>query len=317
MRCPCPVQAEMPRLLPAAVAAALQSEYCSKYSTKADNTTMNADLLLAAQGLLESSERTTQQKARSLLTKFLNGINGSYSVSLVITATHLLGYNDYWFPLDTVPYDSYAHCSTLGGNTGAPRFPLRPEEDEEYDITDDSANDNVQDSLRVISARDAYKYRCNALDDWSPFEVAMAFNVAPSRAKVALELQQGHPGRGRVVHQPRSSMAIPQFFREAFMRPDSNNRDDDAKHAYAAFALGNFYPYDRMDLVEALRLQGATLWEKYEDWTRRKPRGQRDEVALSMLDNLHVHMLARQHMTEEAKLTAVRRADLRKHMVGT
>jgi hypothetical protein len=264
---------------------------------------MNTDVLLAAQGLLEAPERAMDHKARALLSKFLNSVNGSYSVSLVISATHLLGYGDSWFPFDTVPFDLNAHWHGLARDFDALDAGLNPDEDEDHEII----NDRNASRLHVVAAKDAYRYRCDALSSWSPYEMAMAFNVVRSRAKTvqALALKDGYPGAS-AGHQPRDTMAIPRLYRDPCHKPDDSASRED-KDTYAAFALGNFFPYDRM-LDD---LQGATLWEKYLSWVDKRPRGVRDDLALSMLHNLHIQCVAREQMREHSRTTLVRRMQLR------
>jgi hypothetical protein len=328
------MQAEPPKLLSAEVAGALQSEYCSKYSTKADNTTMNTDLLLSVQGLLDSLDRTAEQKARTMVAKFLNAVNGSYSVPLVITASHLLGHGDYWMPIDTIAYDLRAHWKALAAAYPGPSGLADQEEDEDHEIhveiavnnandEDDEHDDDIHvevpvnnandasdehDGVKVVASKAAYEFRNDALSSWSPFEVAMAFNLVKSRSKavIALRLKAGYPGRSGYGHQPRNNMIVPQFYASPCMQP-CDTADYAAKLDYAAFALGNFYPYDR----ELGVLEGSDLWKKYESWVKTQPRGERDKAALAILHNMHVQSLARTESRNASNDARVRRVELR------
>jgi hypothetical protein len=275
---------------------------------------MNTDLLLSVQGLLDSLERTAEQKARAMIAKFLNAVNGSYSVPLVITASHLLGHGDYWMPMDTIAYDLRAHWKALAIAHPGPPGLADQEEDEDHEIhvevpvNKPSDADDEHDAVRVVASKAAYEFRCDALTSWSPFEVAMAFNLVKSRSKavIALHLKAGYPGRSGYGHQPRNNMTIPQCYTTPCMQP-SDTADYAAKLDYAAFALGNFYPYDR----ELGLLEGSDLWKMYQYWVKTQPRGRRDKAALAILHNMHVQSLARIESRNTSNDARVRRVELR------
>jgi hypothetical protein len=236
--------------------------------------------------------------------------------------------------MDTIAYDLRAHWKALAAAHPGPSCHADKEEEEDHEIhvdlpdnnasdADDEHDDNMHvevpvnnandaddehDAVKVVASKAAYQFRCNALTSWSPFEVAMAFNLVKSRSKavIALQLKAGYPGRSGYGHQPRHNMTVPQFYTSPCMQP-SDTADYAAKLDYAAFALGNFYPYDR----ELGLLEGSDLWKKYQFWVKTQPRGKRDRAALAILHNMHVQSLARIESRSASNDARVRRVELR------
>ena len=85
------LQAEEPKPLNAAAAAALQSEYTSKYATKSDAAKINFALLTTSY-LIGKATRTKEEVARSVITKCLNSIHGTISYPIALTSYYLAGY---------------------------------------------------------------------------------------------------------------------------------------------------------------------------------------------------------------------------------
>lgn len=271
---------------------------------------MNSNLLLTASGLLDAPERSNEQKAKTMISKFLNAINGSFSIPLIMTASHLLGHGDSWFPLDTVTYDIRNHWSLLANKYSvSTSMHFNSSENHEVQVEVDADDQVSLDSaVHIVASKAAYLSRCHALDDWSPFEVAMAFNITKVRSKTvaALKLLSDYPGRKDTGHQPRDSIAIPQFYSEPPMLPVDSATDDE-KNNYAAFALGNFFPYDRMLHL----LEGDSLWQMYTYWVENKPRKDRDDLAVTMLKNLNVRSIALMESRQDLDEAIVRRSQLR------
>lgn len=320
-------QAEPPRLGSAEVRGFLASEYSTKYSTKADNTTMNENTLLAAIAVKNNSARTDQQQASGFLAKMLNGMNGSYSVPTMMAASYLLGHGDSMTSFDCVPYNARAYALDLAarsrvvvddcghGDAG---------EDHEVELeaavggaADAPAATTAAGSMRLVAAKEAYLQRDEAFDSFSPFEMAMAFNVvkprspaaktdatASSSAAEAAAAEEGVAAGYR--HQPRKTMIIPQFISEAPTRP-LDTASAELRVFYAAFALGNFYPYDR----HLHELDGETLWDQFLDWEKNKPRKELDAFAFGMLDNIQLRCMARVEMKVEWSNAVVRRHNVR------
>ena len=99
----CLLQAEEPKPLNAAAAAALQSEYTSKYATKSDAAKINFALLTTSY-LIGKATRTKEEVARSVITKCLNSIHGTISYPIALTSYYLAGYGDH-----TISHDTFSH----------------------------------------------------------------------------------------------------------------------------------------------------------------------------------------------------------------
>ena len=127
--------------------------------------------------------------------------------------------------------------------------------------------------------------RHDALSDWSFVETEMAYDCGVIRSQHArmLALQGDHPKAGLYGHSARTAaaMCLPQFIREFPLMP-AEQAPPDEREAWAAFALGAFFPYDRKLSV----LQGSSLWEKVAFWRANKPRGDFDTFAWRCLDNI-------------------------------
>lgn len=104
-----------------------------------------------------------------------------------------------------------------------------------------------------------YECRNASLHKWSPFALAMTFTFVKAGGKGwtkkarMLGLTDKFPQNA--AHNPRAAVCIPQFFRDPPMQPDASSPSDE-KEIWAAYALGNFYPYDRQVLrITSLKLQ--------------------------------------------------------------
>ena len=121
-----------------------------------------------------------------------------------------------------------------------------------------------------------------------------------------MALIDSHPEAGRKGHNPTANINIPLTFSNAPVPPDAEATDEE-KTEWAAWALGNFYPYDRMLSL----LKGHTLWRKYKYWRRHKVRGAADDVAFHLLDNMILAAHAREAIRARDKDTRVRRSQMR------
>ncbi len=141
----------------------------------------------------------------------------------------------------------------------------------------------------------------------------MAFECvkASTSASRQLLLQPAHPRSSGTVpwgHNPRATLRLPQFIREAPSRPAYGVAAASAdQEQYAAFALGNFYSDRKLP-----DLHGSTLWEKLQHWRATQPRGSLDRLAWRMLDNIQLRLDARSMMRVDAQAARVRRRLLRR-----
>jgi hypothetical protein len=200
-------------------------------------------------------------------------------------------------PIGSCPYDYKVHQRQLGSKQ------LNAYEDptSAHVIAEDAA------SPFISSQQLDFQHRNDAVGELSPFEMAIMFttdNVASSSTK-ALMFQRGHPSKGNQGLQPRQTMVIPQQFGDPPMRPDDTAEPEDLE-AWANFALGNFFPYDRYLHL----LKGDTIWAKFLYWCEHKPRGALDQVAMKFLGNIHTRNLARQEMKKDLNIKVVRRGDM-------
>ena len=323
---------DAPDLMAAEVAAAMQSEYSTKYNTKSDSTDVNSQFLHVA-AMVQDGALSPERRKTSLLCKMVNAINKTISYPLVSTASYVMMDGDAWFPLRTSKFDFTRFQRDLRRAQEA-----NPYEDEGTDCTltrgrehahddtdtamDDSGDAEGAHPRRVEAVDDLTMYRCRngALADWSPFEMCMAFECGPARTASAnaLELSASFPASVKYGHNPYThvdhtpAIRMPQFFGNAPALPD-NEAPDAQKEDYAAFALGNFYPYDSL----LSRLEGDTLWAKYQDWrTREKAvRPEKDTFAFRCLYNIQVHCNARAQMRMESKKARVQRKVLRQALL--
>ena len=282
--------------------SAVQSEYTSKYVWKADSTKINAKFLTTA-AIMARREKTETQKASAILSKMLNALHGSMTYSSVLVAVYLLTGRDAWFPRKTQPLDWHAHQQCL---LKMVRKVLVTAAGDGVDAEQEHTILADDDQTLVVGPTYAYRHRNNLLDSWSPYELTAAFEFGKARTLGAKALCLTVEG-GATGHNPRGEPALPQLFRECPTRPEATASADD-KEAWAAFALGTFFPYDSM----LCDLAGDTLWEKAMDWEERKPRGTMDVIAWSCLNNIQIRCLARIHMREDAKVNQARRAELRR-----
>jgi hypothetical protein len=266
---------------------------------KADNADRNTTLLRLVDMIAAvlHAERPPEKRAQSVITKVMNNIMGSYTVALVLSASYLLGHGDHWMPIGSCPYDYKVHQQQMGSKQhNAYEDPTTA-----HVIAEDAA------SPFVSSQQLDYQHRNDAVGELSPFEMAIMFttdNVASSSTR-ALMFRSDHPSKGNQGLQPRQTMVIPQQFGDPPMRPDDTAESEDLE-AWANFALGNFFPYDRYLHL----LKGDTNWAKFLYWCEHKPRGALDEVAMKYLGNIHVRNLARQEMKKDLDIKVVRRGDM-------
>ena len=290
------------------VASAAAAEYACKYCCKKEAAKQNHAFLDAAMDLVEEKDKPLERIAKSLLAKFLNSINGSITISLVMMTGCLLGHDDHWFPLHTTSYDIRWHEKKLKS-----KYKCLDEVDQLQEDTlackleMDEDNDQF---LKLTTQVDGYLNRCTDLQDWSSYELTMCFNIVKIRSKSTSSLRlQETSTMENYGHQPRESISVPQPYTEFPMRPNDDSSIED-KNSFAAFALGNFYPYDVDKWWN--KLFGDTLWEKFLYWEKAKPRGERDHMVLRMLQNIETRCKARLVMKQEMKTTKLRQ----RHIMG-
>jgi hypothetical protein len=296
------------------VAAYRSSNYCTKYNCKADATKENEATLLEAQKrqdhLLQTSKKvldddqfSPEMKAKKMLAKCQNYINGSYTVALVMVASYLLGYGDYWFPMKTVPYDHNWFKTVFMEQKQRPGGVDDLIEQETMFVLEPDIENS---SVRVGHRNDTYTWRPDELGQYSAFELAMLYNVGKITSASRLIVKSGCPLIGR-CYQPRRSIVIPQFFKMAPICP-SEEASVEEKDAWASFAFGNFFPFDISSYWD--QLQGDSLWDKYLFWKQERPRGDLDNIAHRILGNIQARCLANLEMKQEEKTTKIRRRDM-------
>jgi Helitron helicase-like domain at N-terminus len=294
---------EEPILPDAWLASAITSEYATKYSTKADNTPFNLQMLAMAHGI---SEGGNAQAAKKLLSQMLNKLTGSITYPLIMCASYLLGHDDRWFPVATAAHDLRAfHVNFLRMEKRSVGAGDIEEGEQDYTLTfEPNGNKTLTQASSKIKD---YECRSDFLDGCSPIEIVMCYEVqGTTRASRALALKDPHPHAGKKGHNPKANIRIPLTFCNALVPPDVDATDEE-KHEWAAWALGNFYPYDRMLNL----LLGDTLIEKYAYWRANKVRGNVDAVAFQLLDNMILAAHARQAIGVRDKAERVRRSQMK------
>lgn len=139
---------------------------------------------------------------------------------------------------------------------------------------------DLEGSYHLINDVQNYLHRNDALREWSPVEVTMAFEFQKARTKAAacLHVKEPHPLATTHGHNPRSRIHLAQFISDFPIRPEEDG-DPTAKEEYARVILANFFPF------KDVPLEGATLWEKLATWKRETPRKELDHLALRMVNN--------------------------------
>jgi hypothetical protein len=151
--------------------------------------------------------------------------------------------------------------------------------------------------IHLLTPLNYYQARHASLSGWSPVEMVMVFKAGKAQTLNAKQflLQDTHPLHLTHGHTPLLVLCLPQLVSEAPSRPTSTAIPAECE-AYAAYAIGNFFSDRHLP-----GLQGATLWEKMQDWEARKPRGWQDRLAWRMLDNIQLRVRTRQLMAEDAR----------------
>ena len=229
----------------------------------------------------------------------LNRIHGSISYPLVLTASYLMGHGDSWFPMPVTHIDPWPHsvhvrqlhstaCDAAAGSSSDPapdECPASPAPGYDDDNTAVDLTTTADGKFCAVGPKANFLARHDALSDWSFVETEMAYDCGVIRSQHArmLALQGDHPKAGLYGHSARTAaaMCLPQFIREFPLMP-AEQAPPDEREAWAAFALGAFFPYDRKLSV----LQGSSLWEKVAFWRANKPRGDFDTFAWRCLDNI-------------------------------
>lgn len=314
-----------PSMIPAEVAAAMQSEYSTKYNTKSDAINLNGAMLQCA-SVLADKTLPVERRSKLILSKVQNFINKAIVYPLTMSASYVLGHGDSWCPFRTRGHDSLlfqravkphaspydiddAGCTIAPGNNNAPQ-----DVDANSDSTNDDHNDGADNrrTTRVqgINALVMYSCRNEALSDWSPYEVCMAFDCGPANTSDSrlLQVNDQFPASRDYGHKPffdrsgKPAVRIPQLFRDPPPYPDMEATHD-VKDDYAAWALGNFFPFDRL----FSELVGSTLWDKLQHWRMTMFRGKKDKFAMRCLDHFQQQSEARSQMRVHNKQLKVQR----------
>lgn len=294
----------------------MASEYASKYASKSDAINLNGPLLQCA-SVLADKTLPVERKSKLVMSKIQNHVNKAIVYPLTMQSSYLLGHGDYWWPMKTCKHDGLLFQRALKPRQTA-------YEDEVFNVTfapgnhTTPSNDhpalplphNVEDGqpatrqVQAINAETMYIHRHEALTKWSPYEMTMAFEccLANTTASSLLKVKREFPSVKQYGHKPylnkegKPVIHIPQLFRDPPLRPDPEAPSDD-KEEYAAFALGNFYPYDRL----LNDLKGDQLWDKFLFWEEHRPRKEKDDFAMMCLANYQVRAQARLQMRVESK----------------
>jgi hypothetical protein len=304
----------------------MQSEYASKYNTKGDAINLNGALLQCA-GILADKTLSLERRGKLILSKVQNTINKAIVYPLTMSASYLLGHGDSWFPLRTQGYDARQFQRALRPKASAydvagANVTISPElEDDDMDVDEDPA-EAPTNSVHAITSETMYRCRHVDLKDWSPFELAMAFECCPAKTGNAklFQVSSSFPAGQEYGHKPlldragKAAIRIPQLYCDAPPVPDVD-ADHDTKEDYAAFMLGNFYPFDQMDsdTQAHLKLSGTTLWDKLQAWQKRQndqhpsDRRDRDLFAKKCIANLATQTQARLQMRVHNKQVNLQR----------
>lgn len=305
-------------MIPSEVAAAMQSEYSTKYNTKSDAINLNGAMLQCA-SVLADKTLPIDRRSKLVLSKVQNFINKAIVYPLTMSASYVLGHGDSWCPFRTRSHDSrlfqravrpqpsaydidHANCTIAPGNTNtSPNM-----EDNNHDDADDGRPRGVQG----INAAVMYGCRNAALRKWSPYEMCMAFECGPANTSDALLLLVNNefPASRLYGHKPyydrcgKPALRIPQLYRDPPPYPDAS-ASQDVKDDYAAWALGNFFPFDEM----LQHLEGGSLWDKFQNWKSSLPRGDMDRFAMRCLDHFQHQSEARSQMCIHNKQLKIQR----------
>jgi hypothetical protein len=156
------------------------------------------------------------------------------------------------------------------------------------------------------------------LDDWSPYEMAMAFVCCDDPyADLPISPVPGVSATKSYGHKPRrnkehdAAIAVPQMFAEPPARP-ADDAPFDVREAYAVFALATFFPYDR--LMSSFP-QSSTYWAKLQAWEQLRPRGDKDDFAMRALGNVQNRQEACAFIRSEHN--RIRSSNKRAPVVGT
>lgn len=324
------------------VRAVLQSEYNTAYNTKNETTGINQTVVNVAAGM-EKRGRSLGRNKTTVLSKMLNAINKTIAYPLVMSSAYLLGYGDSWCPTRYARHDFSLFQRELMGQDAEPYgdgnvdHVLAADSDgdsttterdgDESDYTECNAETVASPPQRVAAVDGAMMYhrRNEALSEWSPFEMTMGFTCEkPTTSDAKLFPLKRDAGRGRGVwlaHKPRMdrskrpAIAIPQPTREHPRRP-ADDAAEEVKKQYAAWALGNFFSDRLMELLQpgddddASTLDKVDLWSMFLRWERRRPRGEKDALALQCIHNIELRLKARALMRDDTKHGRILRREL-------
>jgi len=288
------IQWPEPETISVDVQAALITEYITSYVFKKDDARAAEALLTTAQAVLQlqtDKKKSLKQVAAGILTRVMNSVNKSISFGIVYLSYLLMGYGDGLLSYKTQIINAPSFVAAL-----------HPEHAEQA-FKDACGPGGMAYRRDVIDGRiilsnevQSYLHRCSKLQDFSPVELAMAFEVhrIPREQKtIAFPLSEPHPLAGTHCHRRRRILHYPQFMVKLPSEPGDNAEDVD-KEAYAAFALGLFYSNSKR-WQEALK--GDSLWERYQFWrdpaNREQLRGSLDDLAVQMVDNIILQSAAR------------------------
>ena len=311
-------------LPPAAIRAALQSEYNTSYNTKAENKSLNNAVVKCA-AALENRTRTPEQRKTSVLAKVMNAIIRTIPYPLTMLANYVLGYGDSWCPNRYAKHDFWQFQARLLQdsakfiNLEVQHTFVAPAAEDGHDGP--AVVDAAEPTVRAMDDATWYEFRSSLLADWSPVELTVAFEHSqPTTVKAKMfVLTDGEREEFRnMAHNPRygkdklPAPAIPQPMKEHPLRP-SDQAPTELREEYAAWALGNFYPYDKMmsavvdEQPNPLFLTGDTIWAKLKYWETvvPKPRGEKDEFALYCIENTQISKRARAMMRDDSKRSRI------------
>jgi hypothetical protein len=279
----------------------MMSEYQCKYNTKAEWSKIN-ECLLRTTAWIVSTGKTAQQVATSVLSKMINSITKTIPYPLVMTSTYLSGFGDYWIPKRFVRHDYRHHQQALLKVQHPHHTDPMEREEVEHQLMQDDAFDvgEGHNHIQMADAVTLWTQRCDVLSSWSPIEVAMGFecgrfNTEPSKL-FPLKDRPGYSHKPRLDRAKKAIIAIPQHLSEHPGRP-TDDASRQAHEDYAAYALGNFYPWD----TQLHMLHGDTLWDKFISWERDRPRDKQDDFAMQCLRHIELRVQARALMKVDAQ----------------
>ena len=242
------------------LAAALQSEYTSKYTTKADATKINFTLLKTA-FIVNKGVKTKADAAKSVVAKCLNAIHGTISYPIAMTSYYLAGYGDHSSSHETFVHSHYPFTSDvrepecvddcdkedafevcLDVNKESEEVEEKEKEDrdngDETGVEEQATEPMPIPRAAVMSQQRLYIYRHELLSKYSAVELGMMFRGGSMGKSFGLPCSLPTNG-SRYGHMARRSLHLPRIIGAYPSLPSADKGTVEQKEEYASFDNNN------------------------------------------------------------------------------